>query len=69
MYSKKRGKAMVAQSLRLTATENLLLRKAADLEGRSINTWATRHLIALAKHQIAAAQPQPDKPESENAIG
>jgi hypothetical protein len=60
-YSKKRF-GTVSQSVRLTVQENRLVRKAADLEGFSINLWATRTLVAAAKQQIAAAaseQPQP----------
>jgi hypothetical protein len=53
-YSKKRS-GYISQSVRLTVDENKLVRQAADLEGFSINLWATRTLVAAAKKQIAAA--------------
>jgi uncharacterized protein (DUF1778 family) len=54
-YSKKRT-GYVSQSIRLTVEENKLVRRAADLDGMSINFWATRNLVAAAKKQIAAAE-------------
>jgi hypothetical protein len=53
-YSKKRS-GYISQSVRLTVAENKLMREAAELEGFSINFWATRTLVAAAKKQIAAA--------------
>jgi uncharacterized protein (DUF1778 family) len=54
-YSKKRS-GYISQSVRLTVAENKLLREAAELEGMSINFWATRALVAAAKKAIAAAE-------------
>jgi uncharacterized protein (DUF1778 family) len=50
-YSKKRS-GYVAQTLRLTVEENKLIRQAADLEGASINFWATRALVTSARTSI-----------------
>jgi len=53
-YSKKRS-GYVSQSVRLTVAENKLVREAADLDGASINFWATRALVTAAKAQLAKA--------------
>jgi len=45
----------VSTSVRLAVDENKLLRKAAQLEGMSVNLWATRILLTAAREQIAAA--------------
>lgn len=42
----------IAQSIRMTTEENALVREAADLDGFSINLFATRALVAAAKARI-----------------
>jgi uncharacterized protein (DUF1778 family) len=56
-YSKKKA-GYVSQSLRLTADENKLIRKASGLEGSSINHWAVLALVKAAKARIAK-EPKP----------
>ena len=50
-YSKKRS-GYISQSVRLTVAENKLVRSAAELDGFSINFFATRALVAAAKARI-----------------
>jgi uncharacterized protein (DUF1778 family) len=54
LFSKKRS-GTVNQSLRLTVDDNKLVRKAAKIEGLSINLWASRAVTATARQVIAAA--------------
>jgi uncharacterized protein (DUF1778 family) len=55
LRSKKKD-GIVNQSLRLTVEENNLIRKAADLERRSINSWAVVELVRIAELRIAEAK-------------
>lgn len=51
-YSKKRS-GNVAQSLRITVEQNKQYRKAASLQGYSLNSWMIRWLDAAAMHDIS----------------
>jgi uncharacterized protein (DUF1778 family) len=51
MYStKKTGE--VSQSFRIPVKTNKLIRDAADLDHRSINSWIVKTLAAAAKRQV-----------------
>lgn len=63
LYSKKRS-GKVAQSLRITVEQNKKYRKAASLQGYSLNTWMVRWLDAAALHDISK-----QLTERENLIG
>jgi len=56
----KRKDGLVNQSLRLTVDENKLVRKAAALERRSINSWAVGELVKAAEASIATAKVSKD---------
>jgi len=51
LYSKKRS-GFIKQGVRISVEHNKLLRRAAELEGFSLNLWMTRTLVAAAKKRI-----------------
>ena len=59
----------IRQTLRLNPEQNDLLRRAAEADGLSINTWAVRILVVAAKKQIAALLPPPTPRKRVKKIG
>jgi uncharacterized protein (DUF1778 family) len=58
------------QTLRLNPEQNILLRNAAEADGLSINTWAVRILVRVARRQLAALpQPSPTPRKRVKKIG
>jgi hypothetical protein len=51
-YSDKK-QGFVSQSWRVSVEDVHLIREAAALKGLSINHWMTRHLVTLAKRELA----------------
>jgi hypothetical protein len=54
-YSKKKS-GYISTSLRMIVADNKILRKAATLDGLSINHWCMRLLLTAAKKRIGKSK-------------
>jgi uncharacterized protein (DUF1778 family) len=50
--SSKKRSGLLKTGIRLSVDDNKLLKKAAELEGFSVNLWMVRTLVAAAKKRI-----------------